>query len=188
MVTLETPLVAALNRLLEAEGWARARLAPFAGETVELRAPPLPALRFAVGEEGRIAPGADPTLVLTLRPEMLPALVQGEDHLMRTVGVEGNERLAQEILFLVRHLRWDAEEELSKLLGDAPAHRMAGLARDFAAWQLDAGRRLAAGFMEYAQEEARLLAPRAGHAELAGAVARLRDALERLEKRIERLA
>ena len=41
--------------------------------------------------------------------------------------------------------------------------------------------------MEYAREEARLLAPRAGHAELAEGVARLRDALERLEKRIERL-
>ena len=54
MATLETPLAAALNRLLEAEDWARARLAPFAGETVELRAPPLPALRFAVRAEGRV--------------------------------------------------------------------------------------------------------------------------------------
>jgi ubiquinone biosynthesis protein UbiJ len=42
--------------------------------------------------------------------------------------------------------------------------------------------------MEYAQEEAHLLAPRAAHAEFGAAVARLRDALERLEKRIERLA
>lgn len=188
MVTLETPLVAALNRLLEAEGWARSRLAPFAGETVELRAPPLPALRFAVQEDGRIAAGGPPTLILTLRPETLPALLKGEEHLMRSVGVEGNERLAQEVLFLARHLRWDAEEELSRLVGDAAAHRLAGLARDLVAWQLDAGRRLAAGFMEYAQEEARLLAPRAGYAAFAADVARLRDALERLEKRIERLA
>jgi ubiquinone biosynthesis protein UbiJ len=39
-----TPAVAfcfLLNRLLAAEPWARLRLAPFAGETVELRAPPL---------------------------------------------------------------------------------------------------------------------------------------------------
>ena len=58
MATLESPLVLALNRLLEAEAWARERLAPFAGETVELRAPPLPALRFAIVEGGRLAPGA----------------------------------------------------------------------------------------------------------------------------------
>ena len=61
MVTLETPLVMALNRLLETEGWARERLAPFAGETVELRAPPLPALRFAIAQSGRLAPGTEPS-------------------------------------------------------------------------------------------------------------------------------
>ena len=187
MATLETPLVAAINRVLEAEGWARERLAPFAGEALELRAPPLPALRFSIVEGGRLAEGGTPTLTLTLRPESLPALARGEEHLMRTVGIEGNERLAQALLHLARHLRWDAEESLSRVVGDAAAHRIAGLARDFAGWQVDAARRLAAGFMEYAQEEARLLAPREGFTALAADAARLRDALERLEKRIERL-
>ncbi|MGH8706705.1 MAG: ubiquinone biosynthesis accessory factor UbiJ [Burkholderiales bacterium] len=188
MATLESPLVLALNRLLEAESWARERLAPFAGETVELRAPPLPALRFAIVEGGRLAPGLAPSLTLTLRPESLPALLRGEDHFVRTVGVDGNEQLAKEVLHLARHLRWDAEEDLSRLVGDAAAHRLAGLARDFAAWQADAVSRLAEAFMEYAQEEGRLLAPRAGYATFADDVTQLRDALERLEKRIGRLA
>lgn len=187
MATLESPLVLALNRLLEAEAWARERLAPFAGETVELRAPPLPALRFAIVEGGRLAPGIAASLTLTLTPESLPALARGE-HFMRSVGIEGNARLAQEVLHLVRHLRWDAEEDLSRLIGDAAAHRAVALARDFAAWQLDAGRRLAASLMEYAQEDGRLLAPRAGYAAFAAGVAELRDALERLEQRIGRLA
>ena len=187
MVTLESPLVAALNRLLDAESWARERLAPFAGEAVELRAPPLPALRFSIVEGGRVAPGGEPRLAITLKPGSLAALARGEEHFMRTVDIDGNARLAQEVLHLARHLRWDAEEDLARLVGDAAAHRLAGMARDFAAWQLDAARRLAQGVMEYAQEEAQLLAPRAGHAELRAGVARLRDALERLEKRIERL-
>ena len=188
MATLESPLVLALNRLLEAESWARERLAPFAGETVELRAPPLPALRLAIVEGGRVAPGGEPSLRIALRPGSLAALARGEEHFMRSVDIEGNAQLSQEVLYLARHLRWDFEEDLSKLVGDAVAHRLAGLARDLAAWQLDAARRLAEGFMEYAQEEGRLLAPRAGYAELAAQVAALRDALERLEKRIERLA
>ena len=187
MVTLETPLVMALNRLLEAESWARERLAPFAGETVELRAPPLPALRFAIGEGGRLAPGGEPGLVITLRPESLPAAARGEEHFMRSVGIEGNARLAQEVMHLARHLRWDFEEDLSRLFGDAPAHAMAGALRGFAAWQRDAAQRVAESFLEYAREEARLLAPRAAFDAFAGEVARLRDALERLEKRIERL-
>jgi len=188
MATLESPLAAALNRLLEAEGWARERLAPFAGASVEFRAPPLPALRFTIEAGGRLSPGGDPGLAITLRPESLPALLRGEDEFMRTVQIDGNARLAQEVLHLARHLRWDVEEDLARVVGDAAAHRLVGLAKDFAEWQIDAARRLAEGFMEYAQEEARLLAPRAGHAELAAGVSRLRDALERLEKRIERLA
>jgi len=187
MATLETPLVAAINRVLEAEGWARERLAPFAGEGVELRAPPLPALRFGIVEGGWLAEGGTPTLTLTFTAESLPALARGEEHFMRTVGIEGNDGLAQVLLHLVRHLRWDVEEDLSRVMGDAAAHRIAALARDFAGWQVDAVRRLAAGFMEYAQEEARLLAPREGFEALAADAARLRDALERLEKRIERL-
>jgi ubiquinone biosynthesis protein UbiJ len=188
MVTLETPFLLALNRLLDAEPWARERLAPFAGETVELRAPPLPALRFAVAEGGRLAPGAQASLTITLGPDSLPALARGEEHFMRSVKIEGNARLAQEVLHLARHLRWDFEEDLSRLVGDAAAHSLAGALRDFAAWQADAARRLGAAFMEYALEEGRLLAPRAQFEAHAAAVARLRDALERLEKRIERLA
>ena len=187
MVTLESPLVVALNRLLEAEPWARERLAPFAGETVELRAPPLPALRFAIGEGGRLAPGRTPSLTIGLGPQSLAALARGEDHFMRTVDIEGNARLAQEVLHLARHLRWDFEEDLSRLLGDAAAHSLAGAMRDVAAWQADAARRLGAAFMEYATEEARLLAPRAPFAAFAAEVARLRDALERLEQRVDRL-
>src|SRR3990170_561996 len=164
MAPLESPLVLALNRLLDAEAWARERLAPYAGETVEFRAPPLPALRFAIVEGGRLAPGGAASLTLTLQPASLPALIRGEEHFMRTVGIDGNAQLAQDVLHLARHLRWDAEEDLSRLLGDAAAHRVAGLARDFGAWQLDAARRLAEAFMEYAQDEGRLLAPRAGYA------------------------
>lgn len=188
MAALETPLAAALNRLLERETWARERLAPYAGETVELRAPPLPALRLAILEGGRLAPGAAASLVLTLRPDSLAALARGEEYFARSVAIDGNAELAREILQLARHLRWDAEEDLSRFVGDAAAHRLMGLARDFAGWQLDAAKRLAEGVMEYAQEEARLLAPRAGYAELAAGVSRLRDALERLEQRIGRLS
>ena len=195
VLTLESPFVAALNHLLEAEPWARERLAPHAGAELELRAPPLPALRFAIQPDGRLAPsaaGAPPSLLVTLKPEALAQLVRhgtaGEDYLARAVSIEGDTRLAAEVMTLLRHLRWDAEEDLSKVVGDAAAHRLAGTARDFLAWQADAARRLAASFMDYAVEERRLLVPQSELAALADANARLRDDLERLEKRVERLA
>jgi ubiquinone biosynthesis protein UbiJ len=186
-----TPAVAfcfLLNRLLAAEPWARLRLAPFAGETVELRAPPLPALRFGILPGGSVEAGdAVPGLLMTLKPEFLAGLARGEEHALRSVDVEGNAKLAAELLVLVRHLRWDAEEELSRLFGDVTAHRLAQAGRAFAAWHLDAAQRLAAAIADYATDEKQLLARRAELDALAESVARLRDAIARLDKRVERL-
>jgi ubiquinone biosynthesis protein UbiJ len=60
--------------------------------------------------------------------------------------------------------------------------------RDLAAWQADAVRRLAESLVDYAVEERRMLVTRVELDALAAQAARLRDALERLEKRIGSLA
>jgi ubiquinone biosynthesis protein UbiJ len=186
----ESPFAAALNHLLEAESWARERLAPFAGETIELRAVPLPVLRFAIAADGRLAPaagGAAAALTISAGPGALAAALQGEEQLMRAVEVAGNAQLAAEVMFLVRHLRWDAEEDAARLIGDVAAHRLAGMARGLAGWHADAARRVAESLVEYATEEKRLLMKRGELDEFAAAQAQLRDGLERLQKRIERL-
>ena len=186
--TLGWPFSFALNRLLEAQPWARERLTPFAGMTLELRAPPLPALRFVILPGGRLeAGGEEPVLVMTVRPQALPALMQSEEHFMRSVEVTGDTRLASEVLTLMRHLRWDAEEDLSRFLGDAAAHRVMGLARSFAAWQADALRRLAETFADYAVEEKRLLVSTRELGGFSERITRLRDGVERLEKRVRSL-
>jgi ubiquinone biosynthesis accessory factor UbiJ len=186
-----TPAVAfsfVLNRLLAAEDWARQRLAPFAGETVELRAPPLPTLRLRILEGGTVqAGGAEPGLTMTLKPELLVALARGEEHAMRAVDVQGNASLAAEVLVLARHLRWDLEEDLSRLFGDVVAHRLAGAARAFAAWHVDAAQRVAGALVDYATEEKKVLVRRADLETLAQPLAQLRDAIARLDKRLERL-
>ena len=186
-----TPAVAfcfLLNHLLAAEPWARERLAPFAGETLELRAPPLPALRFSILPGGTLqAGGTTPGLIMTLKPELLAALGRGEEHALRGVAVDGNAKLAAEVLVLARQLRWDVEEDLSRLFGDIAAHRLAEAGRGFVAWHLDAAQRLAAAVADYATDEKQFLARRAELDTLAESVARLRDAIARLDKRLERL-
>jgi ubiquinone biosynthesis protein UbiJ len=189
---LDYPFASALNHLLEAEPWARERLAPFSGETVALAAAPLPELRLSILADGRVAPAAAdaaaPSLTLALGADALAAIARGEEYFMRSVAVTGNARLASEVMLLVRHLRWDPEEDLSRLVGDVAARRMVGVARDLASWQIDAAQRLAESLVEYAVEERHILVARRELEPLAAGVARLRDAIERLEKRIERIA
>lgn len=184
-------LRSAVNHLLAQARWARERLAPFAGETILVEAAPLPALRVAIAADGLLAastPDAEPTLTLTVRPGAVAALARGVDHALREVDVAGNARLATEVLFLARHLRWEAEEDLSRVFGDALAHRMVGDARRLALGLAEAGRRVAGTLVDYAIEERRLAVRREEHDALARDNARLRDALERLEKRVERLS
>jgi ubiquinone biosynthesis protein UbiJ len=186
--TLGWPFSFALNRLLRAEPWARERLAPFAGMTLELRAPPLPGMSFVILPGGTLEAGGDaPELTVTVRADALPALLRSEEHFVRSVEVAGDERLAAAVMLLLRHLRWDAEEDLSRLVGDVAAHRLVALARVFGAWQADAARRLAESLRDYAVEEKKLLVSSAEFSAFSAEMARLRDAVERLEKRVRRL-
>jgi ubiquinone biosynthesis protein UbiJ len=186
--TLGWPFSLALNHLLAAEPWARQRLAPFAGASIELRNAPFPPLRFLILADGTVQPGGrEPALVVTLGPGALFELARGREHFTRALEVEGDPALAAEVRVLAGHLRWDVEEDLSRVLGDVAAHRLGEAARAFLAWQADAGRRLAEALVDYAVDEKRMLIAQPEMASFADAVARLRDAVERLEKRVERL-
>jgi len=177
-----------LNRLLRAQPWARQRLEPFAGETVELRAAPLPALRLRIASGGMVdAADGEATLRMTLKPGFVTALARGDEHAFRAVEVEGNARLASELVVLARHLRWEAEEDLARVLGDVAAHRLASVGRALAAWHLDALERLAGALGDYLIDEKRLLARRVELEAFGESVARLRDGIARLDKRLERL-
>ena len=44
------------------------------------------------------------------------------------IRIEGDVQLAAEINWLVDHVRWDVEEDLARVIGDAPAHTLAQFA------------------------------------------------------------
>src|SRR5712671_183903 len=119
--------VAALNHVLAQQPWARERLVAFAGRTVLFRCPPFPELAFGVTESGSLveADAAEPALTVTLAPSLLPFLLLRDDAVLKQVKIEGSAELAETVRFLFAHLAWDVEEDLSKLLGDPLAHRIA---------------------------------------------------------------
>ena len=188
---LQHPAVIALNHLIKAETWASDRLKPFAGQCVEFRARPLPDLRLKILDTGLLQSAAqegESNLVVTIKPGALPAFALGEDALLREIGIEGSAELAATVQQLFRNLRWDMENDLSRVFGDAIAHRMVENGRQFAAWNREAAERLAQNFAEYWTEEQPLLARPAEVRRFIADVDGLRDDLARLEKRIELLA
>lgn len=188
---LPHPGIFALNHLLNAEAWARDKLKPYAGQGVEFRSPPLPALRLDILDSGLVRAAAEdavPTLVVTIGASALPASLRGEDALMREIGIEGNADLAGTVQYLFRHLRWDLAEDLSKVFGDVLAQRMVTEGRRFAAWNREAAEKLAQNFAEYWIEEQPLLARPADVRQFLADADQLRDDLARLEKRIDILS
>jgi ubiquinone biosynthesis protein UbiJ len=89
------------------------------------------------------------------------------------------------VQYLFRHLRWDLAEDLSKVFGDVFAQRMVSEGRRFAAWNREAGEKLAQNFAEYWIEEQPLLARPADVRQFLTDADQLRDDLARLQKRIE---
>jgi ubiquinone biosynthesis protein UbiJ len=188
---LPHPAIAAINHLLAREAWATDRLRPFAGRRVRLRLPPLPDLALAIAETGlleRASGDAAADLTITLKPGALPALLARDDRLMREADIAGDTELGAALQAVFRNLRWDVEEDLSRVVGDAAAHRAVSAGRSIAAWQKDAARRLGDNVAEFLKEESGQLPRPADVAAFSREVAETRDAVERLEKRIARLA
>ena len=119
-----------------------------------------------------------------MSPFLLPRLAAHEEAAYREIEMQGDMELAQEISFLARHLTWDFEEDLSKAVGDVAAHRIAGGARAMRTWSRDAALRMAQGAAEYWTEESPLIASRVKVEDFVRGVSELRDAVERLEKKI----
>ncbi len=185
------PAIFGINHLLQGEAWARERLAPFAGKRVLFRALPLPDLSLVVTQEGLVTgAGEDPAfdLSVTIRPGALPYLMARDEALLQHVEINGNAELASTVQFLFRNLKWDAEEDLSKVVGDIAAHRIAGAGRDFLAWQKDAMLRAGQNLAEYWTEEQPLLTRPEEVERFNREVDALRDDLARLEARLARLA
>ncbi len=190
MQSLPAPLLAAINHLLGQASWAREKLLPFAGHAARIKLPPFEAA-FLIGADGCIAaaaPEAELEVSISL-PAATPLLaLQGKDAVMRAARIKGSAEFAEALGFVIRNLRWDAEEDLSKVVGDIAAHRIVAGSREFAAWQQQAAQNFAENLAEYFTEEQPLIARRVAIADFSADIDRLRDDVARLEKRIQRLA
>lgn len=144
-------------------------------------------------EEGRLSvsgDGAGATATLRAAPIDLLRLVgaDGIAGVKRThAELSGDLQVAERFSQLLKLARPDLEEQLSRFIGDVPAHALGELARGAVAWAGRAAAALRMNTAEYLQEESRA-APAALEAQAFYAdVERLRDDVERAAARLARL-
>jgi ubiquinone biosynthesis accessory factor UbiJ len=124
-------LVLFLNHVLKSEPEALRRLARHNGQRISLVFQQM-VLNLQVTPAGlferHAGEGFDLRLTVTESSplDVLAALARGDKP---RVHIEGDVQLAAEVNWLIDHVRWDAEEDLARLIGDPAAHTLATLAR-----------------------------------------------------------
>ena len=189
-------LLRGFNHVMRQHAWARDRFAPFAGQTVRIIVnTPLgevaaSALIAADGTFQAADVVSAPAVTLTARAPLdafVAAAAGGTAAAMQHLRIEGDAALASAIGQVAPHLRWDAEDDLARIVGDVTARRLTRFfdrARDgMRDWRM----RTESTAVQYLLHENPQLVSKPMLDDFRGAVRILRDDLERLNKRIERL-
>jgi ubiquinone biosynthesis protein UbiJ len=184
--------MSALNHVLAQQTWARDRLRAHAGRTVRMtvESPLGPVSSDArIGDDGllEVATVAAPTVTLTLRPSidaLFGALRDGPRGLSGHLKIDGDVMVAAAIGEIAQHLRWDVEEDLSRVFGDRVAHRVGQTAREGVRQADDLRGRVETGMRQYFVQEDPQLVGREDMRTLDDALRALEETVGRLESKL----
>lgn len=191
MVVVNGVLARLFNRVLRDYPLAQERLAGHGGKIISMTLGPASG-RVRITAAGEVEPvgegAADEAAVSFEIPlALIPRLAAADSSAYHEVKFTGDSELASLLSELVRNLKWDAEEDLSKLVGDIAAHRIVDTARRGHAWRKDVTQRLTENVAEYLTEEKRAFISADDLETLARENETLRDDVARLEARINKL-
>ena len=182
-----------INHVLGSEPWASAALAKHAGKTILLQLP-LGNLCFEITSAGllNVLNQTDsPSLTLEVSSKALGELAASSGSLreqtFKAVKLTGDAELAQLIGRLAGQLRWEYEEDLARLVGDAPAHFAVRQGKKFVSASRSAVSDLLDNVVEYVSEERKVLLNKRDFITHKSTLNDLRESVDRIEKRIQLL-
>ena len=193
-------VVEGFNHVLRQHDWARAELRPFAGSEVAVivrGALGSVGSRMRITSDGELADaihdadgsGATIRVVVPMRPGLLLALARVDrDAVMREVSIDGDAGLAAVIGRIAPHVRWDVEDDLSRVVGGIAARRIVDGGRQFVQAAQRLGARGQARVTDYAFHEGRMLVSRPMFDELRSNLRALRDDIDRVELKLAAVA
>lgn len=188
MFPFPSVIPAVVNHLLAQEPWAREQLRAHAGKIATLDAG-LISVTWQVAPDGMLqaAPDAVANVTIRVKPADLPLVMQDLQRAVSYARVEGDADFANTISQLSQSLKWDAEADLSRIVGDIAAHRLVSGAKSMARSAQATGQAVTENLAEYFLEEQPMLVRAQAIADFAADIVRLRDDVERLDKRVRKL-
>lgn len=181
------PTIASANHLLRGSPWALEKLISHAGKSIAVRVGPI-ALKYQIGPTGELTTASNevsPDVTIEMNPTLL-MLAAGEGRsALNNAKISGDTALAQALAYVAQNINWDFEEDLSKVVGDIAAHRISSTFRDVGAWAKQSADSFLMMSKDFWTEERPTIAKRPDLEKFVVEVDELRDAVARLEKRLE---
>lgn len=179
-----------LQHLTNQNAWSRPHLKPFAGKTVCVDFV-LAKANLIILEDGSLAIAgetASPEANIHLPPSLALRIMSGDESAKLLIKIDGDTHFATEFSKVLQHMRWDIEEDLSKVVGDIGAYKIGkvtkGTLANIKQKSVDAAEMLS----EYWQEEKPMLAKKRHVEQFNADVDTLKNDIARLEKRLQKVA
>jgi len=191
MANLPAPSVVlrALNHLIEQEQWAHDLLLPREGQSISI-ALPIGDFQIAIQEGMFVNAGnnnpSSVNLVIT-QEAIWTFLKEGKSGAMKFVKISGDIDFAADLNRLAADLKWEVEEDLSKLVGDAPARRVVLESQKMVHQTQLAMTDLKGGIRDYLVHEKNILVDSQQMNDFKSQLRLLRDQIDRAEKKVNQL-
>lgn len=177
-----------LNQTLDADAALQQRLLQHRGKRMRIALPGFAAL-LEVSDEGRLRQSGGEAADADIRIPLDAVLEWQVNRLAarQRIQIEGEPEFVLVVTDLLGRSHWDAEELLSRLVGDIAAHRILKVWRDRKDRGHDRWQRLSETVSDYMQFESRVVVSRPEIEHFNQQVDILRYQLARLEQRLRQL-
>ncbi len=178
-----------LQHLLTQNSWANAILQPYAGKAVQFDIASIKA-NIIILEDGGLAIAGETNIAdatICISASLLLRLIAQDEAAKMQIVISGDTHLATEFAKVLSNMRWDYEDDLSKLVGDVSALKISQFGREAATGIKRNSIQLAEMLSEYWQEEKPMIAKKRHVEKFNAEVDTLRADVARFEKRLTKL-
>jgi len=184
------PIVAQLlQHLTQQNNWSRKHLIAFAGKVVQFNIA-FTKTNLLILEDGSLGIATDNAKAnanIYITPSLALRLIAKDEASKMLIKIDGDSHLATELGKVLQLMRWDVEEDLSKVIGDIPANKVTSATKKALSSAKEQSINLAEMLTEYWQEENPILAKKWRVEEFIAEVDTLNSDTARFEKKLENL-
>jgi len=183
-----------LQHLTNQNAWSRPHLQLYAGKVVCFDFV-LTKANLLILEDGSLAlagtnynnKSASPEATIHLPPSLALRIMSGDESAKMLIKIEGDTHFATELSKVLQNMRWDIEDDLSKIVGDIGAFKIGEVSKKTFAGIKQQSINAAEMLSEYWQEEKQMLAKKRHVEQFNAEVDTLRSDVARFEKRLAKL-